>query len=254
MSQQLAGRVALVTGAASGMGRAHVELMAARGAHVIVCDLAGDAAETVAAGIRAAGGKADALAADVARPSEFAAVAADAERHAGRIDILVNNAGISGMQMRFESIDEATFDRMIAVHVKGSFFATQAVVPGMKARRYGKIINISSNFAMKGSVTASHYTAAKSALLGLTKAWALEFAPWNICVNAVAPGLVKTPLTRRSIGADENFERHAAGLPFKRLAEPREVATAVAFLASSDSDFITGQTLSPAGGDPVVGI
>ncbi|MYK58410.1 MAG: SDR family oxidoreductase, partial [Rhodospirillaceae bacterium] len=126
--------------------------------------------------------------------------------------------------------------------------------PGMKARRWGRIINVSSMFAMIGSPNAPHYTVAKGALLGLTKALARELGPWNITVNALAPGLVRTEMTQMSLNDDAEFERRAAAVPMRRLAEPRDLAYAVAFLASDQAALMTGQTISPNGGNAIVGI
>ena len=139
--------------------------------------------------VRGAGHEASPLPGDVTDLRAFRTDLQRIERETGKIDILVNNAGMSGRRTPVEDVDEEKFDRMIALTIKQTFFAGQTVIPGMKARNYGKIINISSNFAMKGSPSASHYTAAKSAILGVTKAWARELAPWRICVNAVAPSL-----------------------------------------------------------------
>lgn len=143
--------------------------------------------------------------------------------------------------------------RMIAVQVRGSFFCTQAVVPAMKQRRYGKIINISSIWGMTGAPVASHYCAAKAALLGLTKAWAKELAPWNIHVNAVAPGGVRSggPL---KLDNPEILRAKEEKVPLKRYCEPIEIAYAVAYLASPDADLETGQVLSPNGGETIVGM
>ena len=190
--------------------------------------------------------------ADMTDTRRSRAAAAEAERALGRIDILVNNAGISGYEAAFEEIDEANFDRMLGIHVKGAFFLTQAVVAGMKERRGGKIINISSNRGMVGHTASSHYCAAKAALLGLTKAWARELAPYGIHVNAVAPGVVRTAMT--TWGGMGPLREEADQNPLKRWAEPIEIAYAVAFLASGEADYITGQVLSPNGGYPIVGI
>jgi 3-oxoacyl-[acyl-carrier protein] reductase len=255
MNKPLQGRIALVTGAGSGMGRAHAELLAERGAHVLVQELIADRAESVAAAIRARGHAAEALACDAADVPRMRALLAASEQRLSRIDIVVNNAGISGHGAAFETIDEAAFDRMLGVHVKAAFFCAQTIVPGMKARRYGRIINVSSMFAMKGSPNMAHYTTAKGALLGLTKALALELAPWNITVNAIAPGLVRTEMTSKSLAADlTEFDRRAALVPMRRLAAPRDVACTVAFLASDDASMITGTTVSPSGGDVIVGV
>ncbi len=254
MDNSLQNRTALVTGAGSGMGRAHAELLAERGAHVVVQDVVPERTETVAGAICAGGGSAEPLAGDAA---DIRAMQAAVERLAaarGAVDILVNNAGISGRQLPFEDIDEAGYDAMLGVHVKSAFFLCQAVVLGMKAQRWGRIINVSSMFAMIGSPNAAHYTVAKGAMLGLTKALARELGPWNITVNALAPGLVKTEMTQMSLDDDAEFERRAAAVPMRRLAEPRDLAYAVAFLASDEAALMTGQTISPNGGNAIVGI
>jgi len=254
--QPLAGRSALVTGAGAGMGRAHCEALAELGAHVIVLELRADKAAETAEAIRAAGHAAEPLAVDVSdiealRPHLDAIVEAR-----GAVDILVNNAGISGLQTPFEQIDEDFYDRMMAVHVKGAFFTTQALVPAMKAQGYGKIVNVSSVFAMKGSPNAPHYTTAKGALLGLTKALAVELAPFGIRVNAIAPPLIRTEMTVESLGADSpEWDKRAAAVPLGgRLAEPADMSKTVAFLAGPESDYITGQTISPNAGEAIVGI
>ncbi|MBS0536686.1 MAG: SDR family oxidoreductase [Proteobacteria bacterium] len=245
-SQPLQGQVALVTGGASGLGAAIAAELAARGAQVALTDVN-------EAALAAADGGFIPLRADNRNVADVKAAVADLLARTGRIDILVNNAGISGYSRPIEAIDEADFDAMFGTHVKGAFFFAQAVVPGMKARRSGRIVNISSNFAMTGFDGMSHYVAAKSALLGLTKAWARELAPCDITVNAVAPGLVATPLTRDSIGTDELAKR-ARTVPLGRLAEPREIAYAVAWLVGPEAAMMTGQTVSPNGGASVVGI
>jgi 3-oxoacyl-[acyl-carrier protein] reductase len=138
------------------------------------------------------------------------------------------------------------------VHVKGSFFATQAVVPGMKRRKEGAIVNISSIWGMTGYHHDSNYCAAKAALLGLTKAWAKELAPWNIRVNAVAPGCVLTEMTIHK--GKKYIDDRAKLIPLGRWAEPVEMSQAVVFLASPEASFVTGQCISPNGGDTIVGI
>lgn len=251
----LAGKVAIVTGAGSGMGRAHAELLAERGAHVIVQELIPDRAEAVAAGIRAAGHRAEALGGDAADVTTMRAAVGAIAARLGHIDILVNNAGISGHGIPFEEVTEDAYDRMLRVHVKSAFFFAQFVVPGMKARRWGRIVNTSSMFAMKGAPNMPHYTVAKGALLGLTKSLALELGPWNITVNAIAPGLVKTEMTSISLHHDDaEFQRRAEKVPMRKLAEPRDVAQLVAFLVSEEAGLVTGQTVSPSGGDAIVGV
>jgi 3-oxoacyl-[acyl-carrier protein] reductase len=250
--RELEGWVAVVTGAGAGMGRAHALLLAERGAHVIAQDIRDGAAEETAGLARAAGGGAEALACDVADPALKGLLAAAGER-LGRVDILVNNAGIGG-EPTIEETTEEHFDRMFAVHVKGAFHAAQGVVPLMKRRRRGKIVNISSIWGMVGHHYASPYCGAKAALLGLTKAWAKELAPWNIHVNAVAPGGVLTEMVLSQPDVEAKMAGKIARVPLGRYAEPREIAYTVAFLASPAADFITGQVISPNGGEVIVGI
>jgi len=254
MSKPLDGKTALVTGGGGpAMGSAHCRALAAKGAHVIVQDLREDYAAAVVADIHGHGGSAEAMASDITQLDDFLLRLTEAISSTGGIDILVNHAGISGLSTPLEQIDHDFFDRMMNVHVKGSFFITQAVVPEMKAKGYGKIVNIASEFCLYGSPSASHYTAAKSALLGLTKSWARELAPFGIRVNAVAPSLMESELTRASVG-DDFLEAQGKAAPFGRLALPDEVAGVVAFLAGPESDFISGQTISPNGGNTIVGI
>lgn len=249
----LEGRVAMITGGARGMGREHALLMAERGADIIVNDLNPDTAEATAEECRALGRKATVMACDNTDIKRFVALIGEHEAEHGRVDILVNNAGIQGNKLTIEEIDEDIWHAMTDIKMKASFFAVRALVPGMKARKYGKIINTSSIFAMEGSFSMSHYTGAASGVLGYVKGWARELAPWNICVNAVAPGTVATELTINSMGWDviRDFEKT---VPMGRLADKKEIAYAVAWLASPETDFLTGQLISPNGGQTVVGI
>jgi 3-oxoacyl-[acyl-carrier protein] reductase len=241
----------MITGSGDGMGKAHAILMAERGADIVVHDIKADLVEGTAAAVRKLGRKAHVGVCDVADVAAVQRLVADATAAMGRIDILVNNAGY-GQRSETEAITEQEFDRMFAVHVKGSFFAAQAVIPGMKERRYGKIVNISSMWGMTGAPVAPHYCAAKAALLGFTKAWAKELAPWNIHVNAVAPGGVKSggPI---KLDNPEILKAKEARVPLKRYCEPVEIAYAVAYLASPEADFVTGQVISPNGGEVIVG-
>ncbi|MDO9413509.1 MAG: SDR family oxidoreductase [Pseudolabrys sp.] len=243
----LTGKVALVTGGASGIGAAIAAELVARGATVAISDI--DEGKLEAA--RAKG--LIALRVDNCSVAGIKQAVQALEAQTGGIDILVNNAGISGHSLSLEDVDESGFAAMFDTHVKGAFFFAQAIVPGMKARGAGRIINMSSNFAMTGSPNMSHYVAAKSALLGLTKAWAREFAPHGITVNAVAPGLIATPMTQASLGTEELALRSAT-IPLGRLAEPREIAYAVAWLAGPEAAMMTGQLISPNGGASIVGI
>jgi 3-oxoacyl-[acyl-carrier protein] reductase len=249
----LQNRIAMVTGAGAGMGREHALLLADRGATVVVQDINGEGARQTAERITQSGGHVHIVVCDVANRAALASGVQDAENSVGTIDIVVNNAGLGG-EPTIEETTEAEFDRMFAVHVKGTFFATQVVVPGMKRRRYGKVINISSIWGMVGHHYASPYCGAKAAILGLTKAWAKELAPWNIHVNAIAPGGVLTDMVMQQPNIEQRLSEKINRVPLQRYAEPREISYAVAFLASDEADFITGQVISPNGGEVIVGV
>lgn len=248
-SRSLTGRRALVTGAARGIGAATAGLLARRGASLILLDVDGPAVEAVAERLSRSGCDAHVGVADIADIEATRSAIGD---WVDTVDILVNNAGISGREARLADIDEANFDRMMNIHVRGAFFLTQAVVPGMTERGGGRIINVSSNRGMVGYTRSSHYCAAKAALLGFTKAWAKELAPHGILVNAVAPGVVFTEMNTWNGMAP--LEEEASWNLLKRWAEPDEIAYTIAFLASAEAAFITGQVISPNGGDPIVGI
>jgi len=241
-------QVALVTGAGSGIGRACAVLLAQRGAAVIVNDLDGEAAASTVAAIRTQGGQAEAAAADVADRTSLSAatLGALARLDGATVNILVNNAGIASGRLALEAIDETILDRMLAVHVKGAFHCTQLVLAGMKDQRRGKIINISSAMGTVGGRSGSHYAAAKGALLSMTRTWARELAAWNIHVNVVAPGGVFTGATAKISGYAEEAKTR---VPLGRFGRPEEIASLVAFLASSEADYITGQTVSANGGE-----
>jgi 3-oxoacyl-[acyl-carrier protein] reductase len=247
----LANKIALITGAGDGMGRAHAILMAERGADIVVSDINADGAERTAEEVRKRGRRAHVGVVDMADVDAVREMVGKGAAALGPIDILVNNAGF-GQRSQIEDITEADFDRMFAVHARGSFFCAQAVIPAMKDRRYGKIVNISSMWGMTGAPVASHYCAAKAALLGFTKAWAKELAPWNIHVNAVAPGGVRSGGPKK-LDDPSVLKAKEEKVPLKRYCEPIEISYAVAYLASPEADFITGQVLSPNGGEVIVG-
>ena len=196
--------------------------------------------------------KVEILSCDVTTTTAPLEILSHAQNRLAGVDILVNNAGVSGQKLPMEDVDEEAFDRMFDIQVRGSFFATQAVLPGMKQRKSGRIIMISSIYAMGGSSFASHYAAAKAALSGFTKAWAREFAPYRIQVNAVAPGFVLTGMTRGS-NTPEMVKERGEGMPLGRLTEPEDISYAVAWLASSETEMITGQVISPNSGEVIVG-
>ena len=245
------GKIAWITGSGRGMGKAHALLMAKRGADIVVHDVLEAEAAEVAAEVRKLGRRALVANDDIVNPAAMKALAARIETELGPVDILVNNAG-SGDHKTIEEITPEAYQRMFDIHVKGTFFCTQSVVPSMKQRGHGRIVNISSIWGMTGTNTASHYCAAKAAILGLTKAWAKELAPWQIMVNAVCPGGVITEMPIRVQGWDKIREKEKK-VPIGRWAQPEEISYSVAFLASDEAAFITGQAISPNGGETIVG-
>jgi len=243
----LEGRVVMITGAGSGLGQAEADIMSSRGADIVVHDMNPDGVEATCALVRAHGRRAHPLVNDIRDLDGLRDGIRAAEATLGPIDGLVNNAGVSGQRLAFEEIDEATFDRMLDINIKGAFFATQAVIGGMKARKWGRIVNTSSIFGLAGHRNASHYSAAKAGLLGLTKSWAREFGAWNITVNAIAPGTILTPMTDRP----ENVairEARLPTIPLGRDGVPNDIAWPVAWLMSDEASYVTGQVLSPNGG------
>jgi 3-oxoacyl-[acyl-carrier protein] reductase len=230
------------------MGQSHAVLMAKRGAEIIIHDIKDDGAEETADMVREQGAKATVVVADIRDIRTFTS----AISNAGPVDILVNNAGVGGARRMVEEITEQVFNQMFEVHVRGTFFATQTVLPAMKDKKDGKIINISSIYAMGGNRNASHYAASKSAISGFTKSWAREFAPWNIKVNAVAPGFVVTEMTEAS-NSPENIAEREKSMPLGEFCKPIDISYAVAWLASAETDLISGQVISPNSGEVIVG-
>lgn len=238
--------IALVTGPGSGLGEAIAERLARDGHSVAVNDLKLDAAEQVASRLREAGMVAEGFAADISSETEVARMASEIRAQMGGPGILVNNAGFA-QQARFTDLAVADFDRMFAVHVRGSFLCTKAFLPGMLEAGEGIIVNVASNLGQIGGVELVHYSAANAAIIGMTKALAREVSAEGVRVNAVAPGPINTPLVQ---GLSEEWKAEkAAGLPLGRFGEAAEVARAVAFLCSADASLFVGQTLAPNSGD-----
>lgn len=235
--------VAIVTGAGSGIGRAIALQLAAGGYKVLVNDFRLEAAQVVAAEI---GTGAVASGGDVSVQADVAAMVAACEAAFGPVTHLINNAGYV-QQRRFVDLTPADFDRMIAVHLRGTFLCSHAVLPGMLARGFGVIVNIASQLGQIGGVELVHYSAAKAGIIGLTKALAREVSAQGVRVNAVAPGPINTPLVRQ-LSADWQRAK-AAELPLGRFGEPEEVAATVAFLCSPAASLFVGQTLGPNSGD-----
>ncbi|MEQ8248861.1 MAG: SDR family oxidoreductase [Alphaproteobacteria bacterium] len=247
MAQPLDGKVAIVTGAGGGLGRAQAHALARLGAQVIAHDRDAEAVANTVAALLAEGASGEAAIGDIADTAAFRQAAADIERRHGRIDILVNNAGIGGGEP-FEDVSEARFDEIFRTNVRAPFFAAQAVIGGMKARGWGRIVNISSLIALRGADGNPHYAGSKTALFGFTRSWAIEFAPYGITVNTVVPSFIETPMATAHFD-DAEFARRAAANPAQRLATPEDVAGVVAYLAGPGAAFVNGQTISPNGGD-----
>jgi NAD(P)-dependent dehydrogenase (short-subunit alcohol dehydrogenase family) len=237
-------RRALVTGATSGIGRTIAEALAAQGVHVLVTGRDSRRGEEVVAAIRAARGKADLVVADLSSAQSVANLAAQAEKILGGVDILINNAGI----FAFGSSAEATepgFDAMYNTNVKAPFLLTARLAPGMVMRGWGRIVNLTTMVAYIGMAGAALYGSSKAALQLLTQAWAAEYGPGGVTVNAIAPGPIRTPGTA---GMGEALEQLGKTVPAGRVGTPAEIAAAAVFLASEGASYVNGATLAVDGG------
>jgi NAD(P)-dependent dehydrogenase (short-subunit alcohol dehydrogenase family) len=242
-------RVAVVTGAASGMGRAIGQSLADRGHRVALLDLDGDGAESAAAELRARGARVLGRRLDVAdRPAVDEALR-EVRTELGPIAILVTSAGLDEFAS-FTDISVAAWDRMLAVNLTGTFHCVQAAIPDMLAARWGRIVTISSSSAQSGAARMAHYVASKGGVVGLTKALALEFAPHGITVNTIPPGFIDTPMARRAEARGDlpSIAAIAARTPVRRAGTPEDIAAACAFLCSDEAGYITGQMINVNGG------
>ena len=243
-------RVAIVTGAGSGIGLAIAERLAVEGALVAVWDLDGESATTVAAGIEAVGGRAIGMTVDVSDRAGIDAGMQHVRESLGPPLILVNNAGIAPFQA-FLKIDSDSFDNVIAVNLKGTFDCCQAVVPHMLEAGWGRIVNIASSSAQTGSAYQVHYSASKAGVIGLTRSLARELGPKGITVNTIPPSFVDTPALR---GAEEKgflgegVPFHEKTTPVGRVGLPEDIASACAFLVRDDASYVTGQVIGVNGG------
>ncbi|EJJ31357.1 SDR family NAD(P)-dependent oxidoreductase [Rhizobium sp. CF142] len=237
---------AIVTGAGSGIGRAIAARLSEDGYAVLVNDLHLDRAQAVAEEITAAGGTAAAAAGDVSSETDTARIYEVAVSAFGHPRLLVNCAGIVH-QALFENLEVADFDRMFAIHVRGTFLMTKLALPSMLVSGDGIIINVASQLGQIGGIELVHYAGAKAAIIGMTKSLAREVSKRGVRVNAVAPGPINTPLVREL--SQEWRVRKAAELPLGRFGEPEEVAATVSFLASPAASLFVGQTLGPNSGD-----
>ena len=240
----LKGKVAVVTGAAKGIGRAISLRLAQDGAAIALWDVDRDGAIDTADTIAKHGGVAIACVVDVSSAGAIEAALARTRSELGPVTILVNNAGISGFCPLLD-LTEETWDRMMRVNLKGPFLCTKAIVPDMLAGGWGRIVNISSSSTQSGARNMSHYVASKGGVAGFTKALAMEYASRGITVNSIAPGFVDTPMLRAS---PVDIEAAAAASPMGRAGKPEDIAAACSYLVSDAAGYITGQTISVNGG------
>ena len=242
-SLDLSGQTAVVTGAATGIGEAIAERLAGAGATVALVDVDAEGAERTAARL---GGTAFGVPADVSRVEEVARAVEEILRRTGRIDILVNNAGIAGRVAPVWEQTDADWQRNLAVNLTGVFNFCRAVVPHMRARKYGRIVNIASIAGKEGNPFMAPYSAAKAGVIGLTKSLGKEVATDGICVNAVAPAVVQTQILNQLTPAQVSYMTDR--IPMKRTGKPAEIAAVVHFLASRDCSFVTAQCYDASGG------
>jgi 3-oxoacyl-[acyl-carrier protein] reductase len=243
---KLDGKTALVTGGASGIGRAIATLFAAEGARVAVLDRNAERAGAVAADLGSAGEGHMAVTADVGDEAQVTAAVTAVDAAFGKIDILVNNAGIDSVCL-LQDLSLAAWEEMLRIHLTGTFLCTRAVLPGMRARKWGRIISLSSQLAHKGSPGMVSYCAAKAGIMGFTRALAREVALDGITVNCLNPGPIDTPLVA-SLPA-ETTRAIVDGLPMKRLGRVEEVAPAALLLASDEGAYFLGASMNMNGGD-----
>jgi NAD(P)-dependent dehydrogenase (short-subunit alcohol dehydrogenase family) len=242
-------RVAVITGAASGMGQAISRHLAARGHRVALLDIDGDGAQRTAEGLRAQGARALGRKVDVTDRATIDEVLREVRTELGPIGIMVTSAGLDSFES-FTDISVAAWERMLAVNHTGTFHCLQAAVPDMLAARWGRIVTISSSSAQSGAARMAHYVASKGGVVGLTKALAVELAPHGITVNTIPPGFIDTPMARRAAAAGDipSIDGIAARTPVRRAGTPDDIAAACAFLCSDDAGYVTGQLIGVNGG------
>ena len=243
------GRVAVVTGAASGIGLAIGRRLAERGDRVALLDLQADAVQRAAEDVRSTGARAVAAEVDVTDRRAVDDALGKVRAELGPVEIMVTSAGLDA----FESFTDITLDsweRILAINLTGTFHCLQAAVPDMLAARWGRIVTISSSSAQSGAARMAHYVASKGGVIGLTKALALELAPHGITVNSIPPALIDTPMSRRAEAAGDlpKIEKIAARIPVGRAGTPDDIAATCAFLCSEEAGYITGQVVGVNGG------
>lgn len=254
---QLEGRVALVTGGASGIGAGVARVFAMQGAHVVIGDLDAEAAETFATSLREGGAHATAHQLDVTSRTSIDEIVTWIESDFGGIDIVVNNAGVSSVR-DFVDITDADWDSMMNVNLKGVLLVTQRVIPGMKNRRWGRIINISSMAGKQGLPRLAHYCATKFGVIGLTQSLAFELAPFNVTANAVCPGVVRTPLwddastgILNDLDGENGWAAFVGGIPLGRPQSAEDMGYACLYFAAASGDNVTGESINVSGGQQV---
>lgn len=247
-------RVVIVTGGASGIGRATVDVFVQQGAKVVIWDVQHESGEAVAAELRSAGHEAVFAQVDVVNSSDVDAAVANIITEFKQVDVLVNNAGIvrDGQLVKYKDgavqsvMSDAMFEQVINVNLKGVFNCTRAVVPAMIEKGYGRILNATSVVALYGNFGQTNYVATKTGVIGMTRVWARELGKYGITVNAIAPGFIRTEMLDSV--PDKIIERMVAATPVGRLGTPQDIANAYAFLASDAAAFINGTVLSVDGG------
>jgi NAD(P)-dependent dehydrogenase (short-subunit alcohol dehydrogenase family) len=249
MDYGLKGRVVLVTGAASGIGRATAELFAAMGARVVACDVNANAGAAVAAALREAGAEARYAVADVTDGEALRGVVAGAVEAFGRLDCAANCAGVGGGHASTHEYPEAEWDRIVEINLRGTWLAMRAEIEAMLKGGGGAIVNVSSTLGLRGSPFAAPYSASKHGVLGLTRTAALEYATQGIRINAVCPGAIETPMMEETFERFPGFREVLVGfVPMGRMGGPEEVAGAIAWLSSDAASFVTGAALTVEGG------
>ena len=243
MPFELTGQTAIVTGAASGIGEAIARRLAAAGATVGIADLDSGGAAAVASSI---GGGAFALPVDITDPASVHAAVEQVIGRTGRLDILVNNAGIAGRAAPVWEQTDDDWQKIIAVNLTGVFNFCRAAVPHMRSRRYGRIVNIASIAGKEGNPNMSGYSATKAGVIGFTKSIAKEVATEGICINAVAPAVIRTKILEQLTDAQVSYMTER--IPMRRTGTPEEIAAVVHFLSSPDCSFVTGQCYDASGG------
>ena len=244
------GTTAIVTGGASGIGLAIVEALTKRGTKVAIFDIQPDHLETVVARLRFEGATVTGHIVDVSNRAQIEAAVTEVREELGPILMLVNSAGIEQFG-KFSEITDDLWDRVMAINLRGPFMCSQAVLPDMKAAKWGRIVHISSSSAQGGQPFMAAYVSSKAGLIGLTKSMALELGPRGITVNTIPPGMVVTPMTDRAVaeGRFTNTIEHFASItPVRRAGEPADIANAAIFLCMDESSYITGQVIGVNGG------